>query len=292
MKDIFRSSDKQSICALSIFGLMKLIKLIFNFYINSSIHVALAVVALTGITVMEYDLMVPKELWMFIFFGTITGYNFVKYAPAAGLHHRSLASSLRSIQIFSALCFIAFLYSIFHLPWTVLLITAALGIPTFFYAVPFIRHKNLRSLAGIKIFVVSSVWAGITVITPLVAAEVDISGDILLTFFQRMLIVVALIFPFEIRDVSYDSLNLKTLPQQIGIWGTKFLGEGILLLSLVFEFFKHTTDVAYLLSLLLFCIILGGLLIVSKPTQGRYFSSFWIEGLPILWWMIYIVLIN
>lgn len=290
LKDIFQSCTKQRIYALTIFGRMKPIKLISHFYINSSIHVALAVAALTWITVMEFNLTVPKALWIFIFFGTITAYNFVKYAKVAGLHHRSLTHSLRAIQIFSGLSLGLFLYSVFLLPWNVLLISAALGIPTFFYAVPIFHHNNLRSLAGIKIFVVSFVWAGLTVITPMLAAEAHLSVDIVLTFFQRMLIVGVLIFPLEIRDVPYDSLNLKTLPQQIGIWGTKFLGEGILLLCLAFEFFKHTTDKAYLLSLLIFAIFLGGLLMVSKPTQSRYFSSFWIEGLPVFWWMLYVIL--
>ena len=275
-----------------IFEFMKLPNRIFAFYINSSIHVALAVIAFMAITVLEYNLTVQRELWIFVFFGGISGYNFVKYAKIAGLHHRQLAQSLKSIQIFSAMCFILLLYSVFCLPWNVLLVTAGFGIPTFFYAVPLIRHKNLRSLTGIKIFIVAFVWAGITVIVPVVAATGDVSGDVLLTFFQRIVIVVALMLPFEIRDVPYDALNLKTLPQQIGVWRTKMLGEGVLLVCLAFEFFKHTTDVAYLVSLFVFSIILGGLLIISKTHQSRYFASFWIEGLPILWAVLYIILNN
>src|SRR5690554_5155102 len=270
--------------------MMKLSKWILAFYINSSIHVALAVIALTAITVLEYNLTVPKALWAFVFFGGITGYNFVKYAKIAGLHHRHLTKSLKTIQVFSGLCFLLLLYSVFYLPWNVLLIAAAFGLPTFFYAVPLIRHKNLRSFTGIKVFIVAFVWAGITVIVPVVLAVDDVSGDVLLTFFQRIVIVVVLILPFEIRDVPYDSLNLKTLPQQIGVWGTKMLGEGILLICLVFEFFKLSTDGAYLISLLLFSVLLGAMLIISKPYQNRYFASFWIEGLPILWWGIYIFL--
>ncbi|QAA81726.1 hypothetical protein EI546_08305 [Aequorivita sp. H23M31] len=271
---------------------MKLLRHLFAFYINSSIHVALAVVALTFITVLEYGITISTQLLMFIFFGAITGYNFVKYAKIAGLHHRHLAHSLKAIQIFSAICFLILLFAAFHLPLKLLLIAGCFGVPTFFYAVPLIRHKNLRSLTGIKIFIVAFVWGGITVIVPITAAGADISGDVLLTFFQRMTIVVALMIPFEIRDVPYDALNLKTLPQQIGVWGTKMLGEGILLICLVFEFLKENTDLAYLSSLFVFSVILGGLLIISKPYQSRYFASFWIEGTPILWWILYVLLKN
>lgn len=276
--------------AFIIFDMMKIPKWILAFYINSSIHVALAVVAFTAITVLEYDLTVPKALWAFVFFGAITGYNFVKYAKIAGLHHRHLTNSLKSIQVFSGLCFLLLLISVFFLPWKVLLITTAFGLPTFFYAVPLIRHKNLRSFTGIKIFIVAFVWAGITVIVPVVAAVDEVSGDVLLTFIQRILIVVVLMLPFEIRDVPYDSLNLKTLPQQIGVWGTKMLGEGVLLICLIFEFFKQATDVAYLISLLIFSVLVGAMLMISKPYQNRYFASFWVEGLPILWLIIYVFL--
>lgn len=264
----------------------------FAFYINSSIHVSLSVVALTYITILEYGIPVHWQLLAFLFLGSLTGYNFVKYAKIARLHHRDLARSLKSIQIFSALCFLFLIYFAFHVPINVLLLIGIFGLPTFFYAVPVVRHKNLRSLAGIKIFVVALVWAGITVIAPVVDSGNAVSADVLLTFFQRMLIVVVLMFPFEIRDIPYDSLNLKTLPQQIGIWNTKLLGEGILVLSLMLEFFKVSTQRAYLVGILIFTVLLGGVLLISKTTQKRYFSSFWVEGLPIVWLLVYLIFIR
>jgi hypothetical protein len=274
---------------LVIFGLMKFYNHILAFYVNSSIHVALAVVSLTAITVLEYGLNVPSALWGFVFLGALTGYNFVKYAKVAGLHHRSLAHSLQAIQIFSFICFGLLVFLVFWLSIKTLLVTAAFGLLTFFYAVPFIKHKNLRKLSGIKIFVVSLVWAGVTVIVPTVASETTVSFDIWLTFFQRALIVVALILPFEIRDVPYDSSALKTLPQQIGVRRTKLLGEGILLICLVLEFFKMETSVAYIVSILVFCVVLGWMLIISKTHQTHYFASFWVEGLPILWLLLYML---
>ena len=262
---------------------------LFSFYVNSSLHVALAVLAFLSITVMEYKLTISTELSVFVFLGTVTGYNFVKFSKVAGLHHHRLTQSLKTIQILSAITFVLLCAVALRLPFRVLMATAAFGLATFFYAVPFIHKKNLRNLSGIKIFVVGFVWAGVTVIVPVVAAEMPISGDILLTFFQRVLIVVVLILPFEIRDVPYDSLNLKTLPQQLGIWNTKFLGESILLICLVLEFFKETSEVAYIGSLLIFSLILGYILLIVRADQDRYFSSFWVEGLPILWFFLFVL---
>ncbi len=268
---------------------MKVLRAAFAFYINSSIHVALAVVALLAITVLEYGLSVPNALWPFIFLGALTGYNFVKYSKVAHLHHRRLTKSLKTIRIFSVVCFVLLGIIAFQLNLTTLLVTAGFGLATFFYAVPFAGNKSLRRFPGIKIFVVAFVWAGVTVIVPVVAAEVNISNDLLLTFFQRIMIVIALILPFEIRDVPYDSLNLKTLPQQLGVLTTKLIGEGVLLFCLVFEFFKQDYTVAYITSLLFFCVVLGWLIVISKKKQTRYFSSFWVEGMPILWYILFIL---
>ena len=271
------------------FGSMKFLHSVFAFYINSSVHVALAVVALLAITVLEYGLTISWELWSFVFLSALTGYNFVKYAKVAGLHHRSLTNSLKAIQIFSAVCFLFLGFIAFRLPIDVLLISVGFGLATFFYAVPFVRSKNLRNLSGIKIFVVAVVWAGVSVILPFAAADVAITWDVLFTFFQRILIVVALILPFEIRDVPYDALNLKTLPQQMGVRNAKLLGLGVLLLCLGFEFFKEDFEVAYFISLLIFCAVLGWFLVISKPEQNRYFSSFWVESLPIVWLLLFVL---
>ncbi|SRX73525.1 hypothetical protein AEQU3_00965 [Aequorivita antarctica] len=274
---------------MAIFDIMKIFKRVFAFYINSSIHVALAVVALLAISVLEYNLVLSKELWAFVFLGALTGYNFVKYAKVAGLHHRSLTYSLKTIQVFSGICFVFLAFIAFKLSISTLLVTAGFALATFFYAVPFVRHKNLRNFSSLKIFVVAFVWAGVTVILPMVATESSISADVLLSFFQRIMIVVALILPFEIRDVPYDSLNLKTLPQQFGVRNTKLLGLAVLCLCLVFEFFKHQSQVAYIISLLVFCVILGWMLVISKTHQTRFFSSFWVEGLPIIWFLLFLL---
>ena len=144
VKGIIFQLKSKVINTLVKFDSMKFLKAIFAFYINSSIHVALAVVALLAITVLEYNLKVPQALWLFVFLGAITGYNFVKYAKVAGLHHRSLTNSLKTIQVFSAVCFVILGIITFQVSLYTLLITAGFGLLTFLYAVPFIKNKNRK----------------------------------------------------------------------------------------------------------------------------------------------------
>lgn len=289
MKSITFQLNNWFLYTLFIFDTMKLLQNVFAFYVNSSIHVALAVVALMAITVLEFHLKIPNALWLFVFLGALTGYNFVKYAKIAGLHHRSLTNSLKTIQILSGACFVLLGVVAFQLSLRTLLVCACFGIFTFLYAVPLVKNKNLRGFAGIKIFVVAVVWAGVSVAMPVSAAEIPLSVAVGITFFQRILIVVVLLLPFEIRDVPYDSLNLKTLPQQIGVRNTKVLGIGILMLCLGLELLKSNFEKAHLFSMLFFSAATGWLIVISKTEQSRYFASFWVEGLPLLWLMAFVL---
>jgi len=265
---------------------MRVLRYIFQFYINSSIHVALAVCALVGITVFEYDLVVPMALWFFIFLSTISGYNFVKYAKVAGLHHRSLTNSLKTIQIFSFLSLGVLCYFALQLPWKILWTSAAFAMLTFFYAVPVLNKKNLRNFTGIKIFIVAVVWSGISVAVPIMAAGQDYTIGFLLTFIQRFFIVIVLILPFEIRDLQYDNEALGTLPQKFGVVTAKLIGVILLVGSLVLELFKKSNGEYYFLSLICLSFLLSFLLIFSKREQTRYYASFWVEGVPIVWFII------
>lgn len=58
---------------------MKLLKQIFDFYLISSIHVALSCYALVRITFHIFHIQYDESMALFVFFGTIVGYNFVKY---------------------------------------------------------------------------------------------------------------------------------------------------------------------------------------------------------------------
>ncbi|WP_053991704.1 hypothetical protein [Mangrovimonas sp. TPBH4] len=269
---------------------MRFLKRIFNFYINSSIHVALAVYALSWITLMEYDLPYDEAVLYFIFYASITGYNFVKFFGLAKFHHRSLAYWLKFIQVFSFVCFVLMSFYAVQLQLKTLLYIALFGMITFLYAVPFLpkkmlydKNQNLRSISGIKVYVIALVWAGVTVLLPLLNAGYDIGLEELLPFLQRFILVLVLILPFEIRDLNYDSLKLSTIPQKIGIKRTKIFGGALLLVLLGLELFREVSTLKYKLCLLVVSLVMGVLLYFAKTDQKRYYSSFWVEGVPIFW---------
>jgi len=269
---------------------MKFIKQLFNFYLNSSIHVALSVYALTYITLLEFNFPYENNLLCFVFFASITGYNFVKYFGVAKFHHRGLAAWLKAIQIFSFFAFVLMLYFVFQLDRVTLTWVLGFGIVTFLYAIPFLpkdlfldHQNNLRSIGGLKIYLIGLVWMGVTVFLPVVENDYPIDADVLLTAGQRYIYILVLMLPFEIRDLKFDSLKLSTIPQKIGVKGTKVMGVLLLILCFLLEFFKDDTHQIKLLVLFVLCMVTGGSVLLSSKKQNVYFASFWVEALPILW---------
>ncbi|WP_412561553.1 hypothetical protein [Winogradskyella sp. MIT101101] len=276
---------------------MKVLKAIVDFYLNSSIHVALAVYAFTWITLLQFGLNYDESVLYFVFFATITGYNFVKYFGVAKFHHRSLAGWLKAIQIFSLLAFVAMCYYALQLNLKTLIYLSVFGLITFLYAVPLLpmsyfrdSQMNLREISGLKIYVIALVWAFTTVLLPLIELGVAIDSDVIITTVQRFILVIVLMLPFEIRDLNFDSLKLGTIPQKIGIKNTKITGVLLLMVFFFLEYFKDEMSANAILSTLVMVFVTLLFVVFSNKRQSIYYSAFWVEGLPIMWLVILLVL--
>jgi 4-hydroxybenzoate polyprenyltransferase len=265
----------------------------FDFYLNASIHVAFSVYAFLRITEIYLELPYNENLNWFLFFGTITGYNFVKYAGVAKLHHKSLTKDLKIIQIFSFICFLILCYFMCQVPIKTLYYTIPFVLLTILYAVPFLSgfDKNLREISYLKIVVVAFVWAGFTVLIPGIDAGNEISINVVFLLLQRFLIVVVLILPFDIRDVKYDAISLQTIPKKIGVEKTKKLGLILIVFSMVLEYLLVTLSIVKTPFMIFFFLVII-LLMRAKIDQSKYYSSFWVESLPIVWWLILLGLCN
>jgi hypothetical protein len=74
---------------------MRTLKNLFDFYINGSIHVALSVYSLVRMTGFLFPISNIEASAFFAFFGTIVGYNFVKYDALARIQKTKMRSQLK-----------------------------------------------------------------------------------------------------------------------------------------------------------------------------------------------------
>jgi len=108
----------------------------------------------------------------------------------------------------------------------------------------------------------------------------------MLVILQRVLLILALMIPFEIRDLNYDALALNTLPQVLGIKKTKLLGLALLMGFVVLEFFLLKQDNGAILISCFLGLITAFSILKASTRQSKYYASFFVEGIPVLWWLL------
>ncbi len=264
---------------------METLKRIFNFYINGSFHVAFAICALVQVTFLKYEISGQYSLLVFSFFGAITAYNFVKYSDVSKLYHSRITKSMNEIHLVTMISSLLFVYFLSQFSFLKILYLFPFVILTILYVVPvFPNKKNLRNLAGVKIFIIALIWAGTTVLIPVAYSDKSLSLDFWIEIIQRFLFIVVMMLPFEIRDLQYDDSSLETVPQRIGVTRTKIFGSVLLGVFLFVTIAKDTllTSVEILSTILITTISLLFLWGTDRK-QSQYYCSFWVESIPIFW---------
>ena len=263
---------------------MRLLKTVLDFYINSSIHVALSSSSLVIMSQFMFHLPIDFDVVGFTFFGTIVGYNFVKYDALARIKKIEMRNELKGIVFLSFLSFFACGYYFFNLQFKTQMFSVLVLFLTLLYTLSFFPNKkNARNWAGVKIYIVSLCWVGVTLALPIIDAEIHITTDFYLKCIQRFILVFVLILIFEIIDLANDDPHLQTVPQKIGVKRTKILGMFLLLPFYFLEFLKLNFDSKQLIVNFIMVMMLSLFILFAHQNRSKYYTSFWVESIPVLW---------
>lgn len=249
----------------------------------------MATASLVVITYFFINLTVNPKVLFFVFFGTLISYNIIKYSGFV-LNFVKLKITLKLIFVLTFFSFFIEIFLFFRLNFLTQLCAVFFGFLSFLYLVPFKKNnKNLRNLAGVKVYIVSFCWAGVTLLLPLLDAELPIQNDVFCKFLQRFILTLILILIFEIKDLKYDDFSLKTVPQLIGVLRTKKVIFLLLLIFYILEFFKNNTYTNQWFVNLILIIITSLFVCFVNENRSKYFTSFWVESIPILWLLLILI---
>jgi 4-hydroxybenzoate polyprenyltransferase len=92
-----------------------------------------------------------------------------------------------------------------------------------------------------------------------------------------------LTLPFDIRDARFDTYQLATIPQVIGIKRSRVFGVFLLSLVVLFEFLKTPLLIGQAFILVLISLLTAFFVMRSVVKQTQYYASFWVESIPIIW---------
>ena len=263
---------------------MNAIQAIFRFYLQSSIHVALAVISLIFVSGKVLNIIPDFDFFIFVFCSTIVTYNFIKYGVEARKYLLVSNRYHRAIQFFSLANLLIALFYIHQLhktSWIVLIIT---GLFIGVYAIPvYPGVRNLRNYGILKVFLVALVWTLITSVLPVAQYRIEPVWDFCILWTQRFLLILVLMVPFEIRDLKYDPPELRTIPQRIGVRATKRLGFFLVMVHFLLTFLKDELQPFELLGNGVLLVFLVFTLVMASKGRSRYYAAFWVEGVPIFW---------
>jgi 4-hydroxybenzoate polyprenyltransferase len=187
------------------------------------------------------------------------------------------------IWIYATVGLLGSIYCFFQLQRPVQI---AIVLPAFFsmgYILPVFGRSTklrLRDFNGIKIFLVASVWAYVTVLLPALQYPVA-QSTIIWMFIERFIFVFAITLPFDIRDLKVDEFNqVKTIPSVLGINRTLLLAMGLLDIFWIICYFSYDLNVFWAM---LATALFTALLIYQSPKQQHdyYFTGF-LDGTMIL----------
>lgn len=268
---------------------------LFDFYIKSSLHVAVCFAALAGVYNETYGFYVSLTYYIFLFCGALSGYNLIKYGF---LWLKTPVRVAWLIKIITSVAMLVALWCTWDFglyAWFLLLITIIISLV---YVLPIWKGKGLRYSPFFKLFSVSIVWALLIIaipqflqhdpwITSMVRNESSLSlkpSDLIeLHTLKIFILVLALCIPFEIRDLKYDDKILHTLPQVLGVKSSKKTGLILCLLYMTGIFYDFNLSEQFQIMEFIVICVLALSIWFSDKFKTDYYASFFVEAIPLLW---------
>lgn len=106
-----------------------------------------------------------------------------------------------------------------------------------------VKGRNLREIPYLKIHLIALAWTFLLILFPIYNEGKEL--NVLAVGGAHYAYILAIAIPFDIRDLKYDSLAQKTIPQVIGVQAAKFLSSVLLLIyccTMVMQFPNLVTN--------------------------------------------------
>ncbi len=255
-------------------------KCILDAVIFSNCWISLGAVMCTLSTFLYYGQQIQYEYLLIIFLMTFFGYNIqMSSNPISSNSRKNQTNWLSKYgQKMKYLSYILFIISIPLVIVTFSFEVLIFSLPAFI-AVVMYKSKDytsfgLRTIPSLKLILIALIWSWVCVVTPqlLFFSHVDFSFSIIVFTF-----ILAITIPFDIRDLNYDSENLRTLPQIVGSTVCVLIALSILLVLIFYSYFNlDKVGLCYLFTFTALVIL------PSYKARNEYYYLFLIDGFLVL----------
>jgi 4-hydroxybenzoate polyprenyltransferase len=277
-----------------------MLKSIFNFFIFSSLYIALcAVIMVYQVHLLFPQTEISRVLYIFIFFSTVCSYNFhwwLTRQSATGSERLQWAMRYKSLHLIlyfigligSATCFIVLRQ---HWFWI------ALGaFVTFLYSAPKIPQKifiGLQRIAIGKTIFLSFVWMYVTTLLPLLISGKPWQASFTWLACSRFFLIYSICILFDYRDREDDKADgIRSMITWLNESGINILFTCSIVLFAFFTGALFTSG--FTVPVIFLLLVPGGIVAAlynyAKTNFSDYLYYFVLDGLMMLSGLLLIIL--
>ncbi len=280
---------------------MKFVFKALDLLVSSNIYVSFGVLVLTWVS-LDIRQLRCDDLLGFVFFSTLFIYNFIRLVRVHPMvmegdsnrhkiifRYRELLWALSIVSGFIACYFFTSLYRsiwVYLLPMSIVSVTYVLPV----YKTSFGHWVRLRDVPCLKIFLIAMTWAFVTEGLPSILSIDKVDS---LALLERFLFVFAITIPFDIRDLHFDKMSLRTLPQLFGPVGARRIGISALLVAeliLAYRcFFENSIDFWSGIVVYFTYEVSAFLVYKSHPNSKERYVTLGVEGMCIFMGVMYLL---
>jgi len=209
---------------------LRAIRILIYFTTKSSLLIAVAAAGFLYSAYLQLSLNPDWYLILIVGFATLFMYNLQKllgmimFGSDVGLFSRPGFVRLLSGTFLSGMALGA---GLLFAEIELILWLAFPAVLSVLYAAPLFPYRGIkiaiRGYPYVKIYLILFVWMWVTAIMPWGLTGTEFSADFILFFIQRALFLMAILIPFDIRDLQTDFTFQQTIPQMTGVEPSKKL---------------------------------------------------------------------
>ena len=253
----------------------------FSVYLKSNIHVSVCLIFYSLTISLKNDLRLTSSYIFLMFLFVFGAYNFIKFNENKFTDEN--IQSYKKLIFFYLFFFISLSIGLFYFLGIIeQIIFLVLSLIIVLYSVPVFGKSSMRKNIIFKLFSVPISWAILIVLFPFFY-DMELS-KLIYHFIIIFLIVFVQMIPFEIRDFESDKKHLKNIFDIYGITNVKKLGYCCLILVLLLSLLMNKAQIDF--DLIIVLIILGILVKKATKKQKFYYSSLFVESLPVFWFFL------
>jgi len=273
-----------------------------DLFIYGNYFIALCAALLLYETYILLDLPPSLFYTSLAFFSTLFTYNidrlvaYKEISKVAAERQIWITRHWRLMAVSAGISFIYLVICIFYIHWPVLVFIAHLGFISLAYSLPLVYGKTnahtLRSIKGLKIFLIAYVWAASTVLMPCLALSIPLfSKEVVLLFIERLLFIFIITLPFDIRDYKSDiASNVSTIPGMIGIRNTKLLAVGCMLVFMIIAILHYPFRTGIFWARIISAISTLYIVYKTEETHHEYYFTALLDGTMVIQFVLVAIL--